>query len=180
MDMSATATRGADEAAILARKPQGDRLAALREMSKRSGLDQGEVEQFLTREGPLGLLSGGERDAAIWRFMAAWERRDAQGMIDVLLWENRMRLVSRHQSATLLNRAMKEDKGAGMLFSDLAHGATKGRAAGSYRHSDDYYTDEDCPSCGKPLETDGTYKWCTDPVNCDWGNEDEVEESTAG
>ena len=41
-------------------------------------------------------------------------------------------------------------------------------------------TDEDCPSCGKPLETDGTYKWCTDPVNCDWGNENEVEESAAG
>ena len=40
--------------------------------------------------------------------------------------------------------------------------------------------DEGCPSCGKPLETDGTYKWCSDPVNCDWGNEDEVEESAAG
>ena len=60
-------------------------------------------------------------------------------MIDLLLWENRMRVVSRHQSATLLNRAMKEDKGVGMLFSDLAHGATKGRAAGSYQHSDAYY-----------------------------------------
>ena len=108
-------------------------------MSKRTGLDQSEVEQFLTREGPLGLLSGGERDAVIWRFMAAWDRKDAQGLIDLLLWENRMRLVSRKESATLINRAMKEDKGAGMLFSDLADGATKNRTYGSFRHGDAYY-----------------------------------------
>ena len=139
IDMSATATRGADEAAILARKPLGARRKALREMSQRAGLDQGEVEQFLTREGPLGLLSGGERDAVVWRFMAAWDRKDAQGLIDVLLWENRMRLVSRKESATLINRAMKAEKGVGMLLSDLAHGATKGRAFGSFRHKKAYY-----------------------------------------
>ena len=139
IDMSATATRGADEAAILARKPLGARREALREMSKRTGLDRSEVEQFLTREGPLGLLSGGERDAVIWRFMAAWDRKDAQGLIDLLLWENRMRLVSRKESATLIGGAMKEEKGAGMLLSDLADGATKSRAHGSFRHNNAYY-----------------------------------------
>ena len=60
-------------------------------------------------------------------------------MIDLLLWENRMRLVSRNQSGTLINNAMRKDKGAGMLFSDLADGATKHRAYGSIRHSDAYY-----------------------------------------
>ena len=50
-----------------------------------------------------------------------------------------MRLVSRKESATLINRAMKAEKGAGMLLSDLAHGATKGRAFGSFRHKKAYY-----------------------------------------
>ena len=50
-----------------------------------------------------------------------------------------MRLVSRKESATLIGRAMKDEKGAGMLLSDLADGATKSRAFGSFRHNEAYY-----------------------------------------
>ena len=89
-----TADRASTDAAKLALKPLGERRAAIRELSKSTGLDRSEVENFLTREGPLGQLSGADRDAAVWRFMTAWERNDVQGMVDLFMWEGQVHLIN--------------------------------------------------------------------------------------
>ena len=133
------ATRGSDDAARLALKPLGERRAAIQKLSKKTGLDRTEVEAFLTREGPLGQLSGGDRDAVIWRFMAAWDGNDAQGMVDLFLWEHGVPFINKGQLRDHISELMRKEKAVGVFLSDLADGATFSRASGSFKHLASYY-----------------------------------------
>ena len=137
--MSTTAYRSHNRSAEFGKLPITKRREALADLSKRTGLDLDEVRAFLGREGPYEQLTLASKDALVHRFLMAYDELDAQGMVDILLWENYAYLVNNGRLKNSIHYLMVDNKGAGMLLSDLADGATMGRASGSFKHPASYY-----------------------------------------
>ena len=125
------------------------RRAALEKMATKAGIDLDEATDFLTDQGPFGYtgeFSLGEhsKDAITWRFLKAWEQRDVQGVIDILVVNPKV-LSSysgawKNQLIGIQQWAYKET-GVLQMFSDYMDALTTGRAGSNWKHSAKYYAD---------------------------------------
>ena len=112
----------------------------LKELAQKADLDLDDVRTFLTNEGPLGFsgLRKQDADAFMYRFMTAWDQKDIQGVLDVMNVGRRTGLYLSERTDDMAVW-VNENTGVGKHFSDLADGATRGRANGGWGHSVAYY-----------------------------------------
>lgn len=134
------------EAANVRRLPMPERRRAVAEMMDEAGLNQAEVEDYLTREGSFGFsgtgqLSLSERDAVLWRFAKAWKDLDGQAIGDVLnVPRGSVAYLGRPDAEFSQLRAwMKENSGSGKMFSDLMDALTRQRVNSGWGHPASYY-----------------------------------------
>ena len=114
----------------------------LEELARKTDLDLGEVRTFLTNEGPLGFsgLRNQDADAFMYRFMTAWDQRDLQGVLDAMSVGQRAGLYLSERTDDLVKWA-EANAGTAKHLSDLADGATVGRARGEWWHPPSYYAE---------------------------------------
>ena len=75
----------------------------------------------------------------MYRFMAAWDQKDIQGVLDAMNAGQRTGLYLSAAPTTELVEWVHENTGAWKHLSNLADGATVGRASGGWGYTAKYY-----------------------------------------